>query len=445
MIHLHPIPDVNHTCPYCQVRLEVKGWYIPGMRMLASLKCPQCKREFYGDLPAGHGLRFSVLLEKETGEVTYSHNATWFAEWLKTSFAERTDTQIGFKVENNRPVKKPILLNCLDTLYGHSLLKLLNAQYYIDHQPDFDLIILIPRFLRWMVPEGVAEILTVDLPLLEGTQWNDWLAKKIHQRFSQFDEVWLSVAFSHPHPTDFDIQRFTQTHPFPLEEWNARMSSPTVTFIWREDRLWAHESIFGVKMQLNYILRRKLNSPINLIEIQTRAVTRLAELLRASYPTLDFAVAGMGTYGSFPEWIKDLRAKKIDETTERTWCQRYANSHVVVGVHGSNMLLPSAHAGATLGLMPNNRWGNIFQDILPIEQDVRMSAVRYRFVPIETPVDSLANVIISLLSLYPSAIKNFYRLWCDHEEFSTHRAPYWQDHRNLISEARAVSTTISHE
>jgi len=47
-------------------------------------------------------------------------------------------------------------------------------------------------------------------------------------------------------------------------------------------------------------------------------------------------------------------------------------------VHGSNMLLPSAHAGMTIDLMPDDRWGNFAQDISYQEDDVRMGSYRYR-------------------------------------------------------------------
>jgi len=150
MIRLHPIPDADHTCPYCQVRLEVRGWYIPGMRNLADLKCPQCGRKFYGDLPVGHGLYYPMLLEPDTGIVHDKHGVNWFANWLRDSYANRVNSPVKFTVEDFRPLKRPVLLNCLDRLYGHCILKLLNAQYYLDHHSNIDLIVLVPRFLRWM-------------------------------------------------------------------------------------------------------------------------------------------------------------------------------------------------------------------------------------------------------------------------------------------------------
>ena len=82
MIHLHPIPDVKHICPYCNVPLKLRDWLIPGMRNLGHLICPQCQIEFYGDLPSGHGLYYPMLLESDTGIVHDNYSITWFADWL---------------------------------------------------------------------------------------------------------------------------------------------------------------------------------------------------------------------------------------------------------------------------------------------------------------------------------------------------------------------------
>ncbi len=193
MIPLHPLTEADHECPYCRVRLSVAGWHVPGMRNLADLRCPHCLREFYGDLSSGQALYTPMLLEKATGAVHDPHGVEWFAEWLRGSYARRTDTPVPFDVRECLPVTRPVvLLNCLDTLYGHSLLKLLNAQSYLDQRRDVDLIVIVPSFLAWMVPDGVTQVWTVGLPLRRGTEWNEWLAREIRRRVEAFESVSLS-------------------------------------------------------------------------------------------------------------------------------------------------------------------------------------------------------------------------------------------------------------
>jgi hypothetical protein len=369
------------------------------MRNLAQLHCGTCGREVYGDLAAGQALYTPMLLEKATGVVHDPHGVAWFADWLRDSYASRTSTPLSFKQEELAPVTRhPLLLNCLDTLYGHCLLKLLNAQHYLDRRPDIDLIVLVPSFLRWMVPDGVAQIWTLDLPPRRGIEWNDWLAREISLRVEAFGGASLSVAHSHPHPDDYDIERFTRVKPFPLDEWGDRLERPTVTFVWREDRLWsemARDSRARAKR-----FGRFFGSQESRLEEQARLVSALAEALRSERRGINFAVVGVGEGGGLPEWINDMRGIEIDADAEREWCALYADSHVVVGVHGSNMLLPSAHAGGVVELIGAERWGNFLQDILLRTGDCRETLFRYRFMPDTTAPAALAQLIDSMLATY---------------------------------------------
>jgi hypothetical protein len=277
--------------------------------------------------------------------------------------------------------------------------------------------VLVPKYLRWMVPDGVAEIWTVDLPLRRGTEWNDWLAVEISAKLKRFDEVWLSVAYSHPHPKDFAIERFTRVQPFPVDEWHERLERPTVTFIWREDRLWREQGNLGRLRRWAKRLRVKMGlRDLSLPRCeQTQQVVNLATHLFIAFPKLKFSVIGSGIPGDMPHWIEDLRTTTIDVAAEKAWCDRYALSHVVIGIHGSNMLLPSAHAGATIELMPLERWGNMIQDLLMPDQDCREALFRYRIVPLSVSVQELTFMIVSLLHSYQFMLRNFRHHLINHD------------------------------
>jgi hypothetical protein len=152
-------------------------------------------------------------------------------------------------------------------------------------------------------------------------------------------------------------------------------------------------------------------------------VIRLAEALRASVPQLDFAVVGLGQGGDLPDWIADLRTRDITTVVEKRWCERYARSHVVIGVHGSNMLLPSGHAGATVELLPPDRLGNILQDLLLREDDARETLYRVRLLPLSTHSQEVAEVVLGLLKYQASSRLMMGPEHCRHntgEEASAH-------------------------
>ena len=420
MFSLKPTLQIPpRQCPNCHSTLTTKGFLINGMRNLADLNCPQCNGEFYGDLPSGQGLFTPILLNKNSGEVFGGENAKWFADWLADAYKNKSNEKIGFEIKKFSAAKsKIVVLNCLDVLYGHSLLKLLNAQYYLDQTPDVGLIVIIPPFLEWLLPDGICEAWIIDLPLRRGTEWNDFLADEINKRLENFSEVFLSVAFSHPHSEDFDIERFSRIAPFPLENFGNNKERPVVTFIWREDRLWETPQIsprFG-NIKRKFGIHEKSND-------QTAKVVRFAESLRGEFPQIDFAVAGLGKSGGLPEWISDLRLTKLNVKAEKLWCERYAKSQIVVGVHGSNMLLPTAHAGAFIELIGEDRTGNFLQDILFRQTDAREMFFRYRFLPLSTAPEIVAQTAISMLRF-----EDFRRLMSP--EFAKHREEYefgqWQ-------------------
>ena len=112
---------------------------------------------------------------------------------------------------------------------------------------------------------------------------------------------------------------------------------------------------------------------------------------------IQFSIVGIGKFGEFPSWINDLRSTQINSLTERNWCELYSKSHIVIGVHGSNMLLPSAHAGSTIALMPIDRWGNVIQDFLVKQYDTRKALLLYRCLPISIHDNELVEVIHRLL------------------------------------------------
>ena len=415
MINLKPVLKIPaRECPNCDAPLTAMDFLITGMRNLADFRCANCESEFYGDLPAGQGLYTPILLNKKSGAISSGENAEWFSNWLSDSYKNRSRKPRDFEVRKLSKVKnKVVLLNCLDTLYGHSLLKLLNAQHYLDHQTDFSLIVMLPPFLEWLLPDNVAEAWIVDLPLRHGTEWNDWLAGEIGKRLASFSEVCLSVAFSHPHPQDFDIERFTKIKPFPLEKFTESQKNPVVTFIWREDRLW--ETPNAETDELFGKFRRHGNLPKQIAE-QRRSVLHFAQSLRGIFPRLDFAVAGIGQAGNLPDWISDLRLTSLDSAAERLWCERYAKSHLVVGIHGSNMLLPSAHAGGVIELISEDRQGNFLQDILFRSGDAREMMFRYRFVETSIVPEDLARLAATMLRY-----EDFRRLMSP--EFCRHQQP----------------------
>jgi hypothetical protein len=383
MLQLQPLLEHQSNCPYCAATLDSVDTLWMGMHVFVKSKCVSCQAEIIEDLNISHSLHYEANKIDLKREVVLGRGMGH-----PNLIASFNTTQL-LKTEIDREIfkefKRVIVLNCLDYLYGHCLLKLLNAQRYLEDFPEYGLITIVPKFLRWLVPEGVAEIWTIDIPLKTSLLCYPEVNEFVRREFERFDEIYVSKAYSHP--SKFDITKFTRVSKHDLNEENFR-----ITFVWREDRLWCNDLI--------YKILKKTNLLFVALTLQNWKIGWLFGQMRRRFPSARFTIAGLGGSTRFPEWIDDCRVTKFDRDTERDTCQIYAQSRLVFGVHGSNMLLPSAHAGMTIDLLSADRLGNITQDILYQEPDPRLASFRYRYLTFQTSITELAKIGGSMLLNY---------------------------------------------
>jgi hypothetical protein len=194
-----------------------------------------------------------------------------------------------------------------------------------------------------------------------------------------------------------DIERFTKVKPFDLEQY---LTAPKhITFVARQDRLWfatpAAKFLYRVLNKLG--LKKSLGRWY--IHAQDRLIKRSMARISAAMPDVTYSVVGLGHAGGFGPGVKDLRTMKMDKSTELAWCEAYARSQIVVGVHGSNMLLPTAHAAGCIEVLPYDRYGNIVQDVSVRYHD-RMQLFLYRFVDEFASPRTIARHAISMFTDY---------------------------------------------
>ncbi len=382
MIEIKPKLQHRSHCPYSGKILKPVKVLWQGARVCVVSESP-AGGEIIDELRIGHAAKTAYSINLARGE-TFSDDKyaeEFLAKPLLLSLQNPQAEQLEICQEIFKSYQRVIVLNCIDYLYGHSLLKLLNAQRHLDSHPDFGLIVIVQKFMRWMVPEGVAEVWTVPISLKNAQHYYPSFGEFVSKQLERFDEVYVSEAYSHP--SQFDIAKFTGVpkHDFEKEEYK-------ITFVWREDRLWCNNLLFKVCRKL-----KLLQIPLS---IQNWNVRRLFTKMQKLLPTAKFAVAGLGKSTNFPEWIEDFRVDKFDETTERKMCQVYSESRLVIGIHGSNMLLPSGHAGMTIDMI-EERWGNFAQDILYQESDPRLASFRYRYLPLQTSLSNLAHIASEMI------------------------------------------------
>jgi hypothetical protein len=399
MVQLKPCPDNSFVCPECGAKQPcINEVRFESINVFADCFCNKCEFEFYQVLPVGHTVDYRISIGKKNGTLYKPQECPeWLSLSLSNAYQKRRIVEVPIEVIVFKQCKKIIILNALDFLYGHVLLKLYNAFYHMDHQPDLGLVVIIPKNFKWLLPKGCAEAWIVDLKLNELKYNYISIRKFVASQFDRFSEIHLSKAFSHPSLNPFDVERLTGIKPFDLKDFTSQ--KPVVTFVLREDRWW-----FKSKVDFwFYRVCRKLKilswGSTILSKRQNQLIKHVIKLMKKKIATINFFVVGLGKTGNFDGYATDLRCQNIDSSIEMKWCEIYSQSHVVIGVHGSNMLLPTALAAGGVEILPEDRYGNILQDISVRYHD-RKQLFFYRFANQYEDSSSVAKKATAILEDY---------------------------------------------
>jgi hypothetical protein len=403
MISIKPHIPGKYICS-CGGEYHFSELLWQGLHVCEKLICNTCKKIRINSLPVNQSAIEQYSYYPDSGLICDLNGTivpeNWFSKKLK-SLSDPVYENVEIEIEKISGFKDVLVLNTLDYVYGHSLLYLLNLQRIIRSEKSKGIIVIIQPMLKWLVPkEGVAEIWTVNLGFRKFNNYYPALSERINSEFDRFQTVCLSTGHIIPTNENTDIENFTQTRPY---DFKNEPDKPGITFIWREDpdRLWIRNI---------YLLKgfKKLGFRRVLIPIQYLRVLFLFKLLRIRLGNnFTYSLAGLGKFGRFPSVIQDYRVESYDEDTERRLCAIFAGSKLVFGVHGSSMLLPSAHAGMTLSLMPSKRWGNFGEDILFSENDPRIAAFQKRIVPLNLCICEIRDIISDMITGRDQFVKKF--------------------------------------
>lgn len=405
LVPLRPFVRTGQRCPACgSSEVMVDKVVFPGIHVMADARCKACEAEFLQDLPVGFAVDHAMAIDKRTGDLFRADpHLAWIHGPLKKGYDAPCTDEVGVQRIVHAEHERVIVLNTLDFLYGHVLLKLYNAAHYLERYPDMGLVVIVPRMFLWLVPKGVAEAWVVDLGLGRMHGWYPAMDAFVQERLGHYKEVFLGRGYAHPEFADVDISRFTGVSPFPLAEFTDR--PPHFTFIAREDRLWFASPV--AKFLYRVFGRLGLRGGLGrwYVKAQDRLIRRTMHRIKASLPDARFTVVGLAKGGGLADVATDLRTTRMNEAVEHAWVQAYAASQVVVGVHGSNMLLPTAHAAGCIEILPHDRYGNIVQDISVRWHD-RMQLFLYRFVDEFATPGTVARHAVSMFSEFGNYHRN---------------------------------------
>lgn len=402
--HLVPVKPLLFTgsgCPYCgSSDVEGLGTVWPGIHVMGEYRCRSCHAVFLRDLPVGFAVDFPMAIGRSDGRLFNPQNGDpWIHQPLLEGFNAPSAAPVPIERIVRRTSDRIIILNTLDFLYGHVLLKLFNASHYLKAHPELGLVIILPRMYAWLIPEGVAEVWLVDQKLSSAHGWHTQIDAFVQEQLPRYREVYLGKGYAHPEVSSIDISTYSRITPFPLAEFTER--APHFTFVARTDRLWFNGPVD--KFLCRAFRKLGLGKSIGawFVRKQTTLINRSMRCIKRSIPNASFTIVGLGRKQGADALAEDLRTTHMNADMETSWCRAYAKSHAVIGVHGSNMLLPTAHAAGLIEILPDERFRNIVQDVYVRWPD-RMQLFLYRFVDEYATPQTIARHAISLIHDFPT-------------------------------------------
>jgi len=406
MIEIYPeISNGESYCPRCgAMGLNNDEVYFQGTHCLTSHTCADCSLEFYATLGIGHAALFPVTFSCDGKYHQFNREeGSWMALPLIKSFQNSPVEGPGIQLLQPISGADLLLINCLDSCFGHVFTKIWNVYLLKKQFPDKTLAVLLPERCRWLISDKEVEIWFVTLSLEDigkGVQGLDFWVK---QQFKRFRSVVLSTVPVHINQEQLDFSEILQVKPFELEEFERLPVQ--LTFIWRSDRFWLNSKGLDLlhKTSIKFGFQNWVEFVMNYR--QGRLLGRLFDKIRKAIPEAVFYVTGMGKKGKLPYGCQDERVEEMEESVERKWNEIYRRSHLVVGVHGSHMLIPTALAAGFVEILPRYKLPHITEDI-GRHQPYRLSHFLGRFVDEFSTPNLVAEHVVSMLKGFGRVYEN---------------------------------------
>ena len=406
LIPLKPPITAEVACPACGHKQSSQGELLfQGIHVLAVYTCVGCGAPFYRTLPAGHDLLFPASFSRNGTHLQCDPSAHgWLITPLLRSLFKGETMEAPLETTVHDHHADAIILNCLDNRFGHSFAKLWNATILKERYPSHSIIIFIPSALRWLVPDGMSEVWTFNAPLRDMGRHITNLDAAVKQAMVRFQTVRLSPAYTHLAPDKIDLRRMLRTDPFDLAQFAAR--KPTITFVLREDRFWQSSPIefFLFKVAVKFNLPKRL-----FVWRQNYLANKTAGRIRKQLPEASFSAVGIGRHGRLTSCIADHRKDRLTTTDEHLWCQLYAASHVIVGVHGSSMLIPTALGAGFVEILPRYKIRHIGEDI-SLNYSSRYMLFLGRHVDQYATTRLVSRHVVSMVRYFPYVHKNMVQI-----------------------------------
>jgi hypothetical protein len=372
-------------------------------------QCSGCGRRFWSDFEYGAGALSPLQIDARSGEARRINGPRWYADMTMRAYSERVSEPRSISVLGDTSIRTGLLLNCLNPWWGDTASLILRTN--ILKNLNVPIVVLTTKDAAWLIPDYVSQAWIVDMSVSGTAVWNDHLAHAVKDLTRNFDDLRVPPVFQPASLRREEVAALMSVEPFDRERWMSL--EPTFGFAWRSDRCWAPPRTLPFPVPGRW--RSKLERFRSDERSQLNQMVQCFESVKRAVPRARFICFGLVAKGkprqALPPWIQDQRVDKVGATENRAWCQAAAKCHVLVGVLGSHMTLPSFHAGSIIDLVPTHMAKLVLTDIGVVSNDPREAIFLYRLLSTSTTPLDLAATIVSIYANAPYARMAFGHDW----------------------------------
>lgn len=366
LIELKPRLSLQTRCPWCNCMDLLEDWIWQGVHFIGIYRCFCCERKFHLTLPTGHAKEFPVAMDENFQPISYPEAANdWLAKPLIASLQQPKPGLYQFEHQVRRKKDRIIIINCLDTCYGHVLYKLFYSQQYLE-QEEYGLLYMVPENVVWMVPNLADEVLVMKGRLEEMKAFDPEIDGWMHEMLKDYDKVYLSESQARTYKTRVQRSAF-----FPSDELAPPDKSiKTITFILREDRFWTSNQLDYLIFLLFRKYPRLQILKKYLVQRQKSLLKQLIQQLKSTGRSWKTVITGLSEnqneYVFFDQtMLFTAHSVRIDQKSLII----YQHSDLVFGVHGSHLIIPSLFAKKVISLVPEFKRSMAGQDVFKSEEE----------------------------------------------------------------------------
>lgn len=348
ILNLNKLQLECSKCGYSKLKKNIK---IINQFTVSEIRCDSCGEKQVYLLPTDN--HSAVIYPFSFDPKTFTHNGELndYTQLLLKNYKKKLNnvkTTIEFFGEKKK--EKCLIVNTLDNAYGHSLFKIFGLiNIFKNHHKEYDIIVLtFPQF-SYMIPEEFNKII-INKSFNEMNIYTN-ISNLIKKITNKYKEVEIAINSTYP------LER-NKIKKYFFNEYIKETNQKKIVYIYRKEykRSWG-------------------------VFLEKRRVKALFKKLKSKYSNeYEFYIIGDYDGGDFEEYIIDKRVKKYNKKSDVEWISILNEAELVIGVHGSHMILPSLLAKKVLDLLPRFKYSHIGEDIFVENMQTNLLMKKIQFI-----------------------------------------------------------------